>query len=189
MFLAGVACQIAPAAELSVSKTRFHYTVIDQSISDALLQFGRDLGFRIVVSDQVTGRVTSRISGTGIESFLETITLDYGLEWYYDGSAIYVTAKSEAKSVIVRLPVQELPVLRATLAKAGVTDSRNPFKILPGAVSVVVDGPPRFIGLVKQMAAAMPGPDAPGTLPVENALVTIYRGNQSQTINFGGGKT
>lgn len=181
--IAAQGSHIAAAAQLPKSTATFHYTVLTESVGAALQQFGHDLNLRINVSDAVDGRIESRLSADDAPQFLDTISSRYGLDWYYDGYAVFVSANAEAVSRTMPIPSVGFEFFHNALMKAGVLDTRYPVQPVPGGNEMRVSGPPRYVALVERTAHAMA---VLSSVVPDVAYTTVFRGSGSQTINFSG---
>ncbi len=178
----GVACaRDAQGAELKLGDRPYSYTVIDQDLRDVLRQFGGNMHLRIELSDAVKGRVRGRVTTASPRRFLDALAANYGLDWYYDGFKLYVTASSEDASKFITMPRDLSEAFRNALNSGGISDSRFPLRGLAGTDSVIVSGPPHFVDLVEQAAAALSPRKSAAASP---SSVIIYRGAAAQKTEF-----
>ena len=172
----------AQAADLKLGDSPYRYTIVDQDLRDVLQQFASNMRLRLDMSDGVKGRVRGGIPISAPRQFLDTLAAEYGLDWYYDGSKLYVTPNSEDVTKIIGLPHDLFEPLNKALASGQISDPRFPLRELAGTNSVIVSGPPHFVDLVEQTAAAL-RPKA-----LEDAgkpgYVVIYRGANAQRTEF-----
>lgn len=172
------------AAELKLDSAPYKYTVIDQDLRDVLQQFAGNMRLRLDLSDAVKGRVRGGVPITSPREFLDTLAAKYGLDWYYDGSKLYVTPNSEDVTKVISLASDLFEPLNKVLVSGEIADPRFPLRELAGTNSVIVSGPPHFVDLVEQAAAAL----APAKLPAQEAgkpdYVVIYRGTSAQKTEF-----
>ena len=145
----------ARAAPLPHSDQPVTYTVVDQDLRDVITEVAQQSGLRATVSDAVHGRVRGRLPPAPLEDFLNHLAATYGLDWYYDGSALFVTTAAEATSKLLSLGLVSLPQLQANLDALGVTDVRWPLRGSSDGRLVVVNGPPRYVQLVEQTLTAL----------------------------------
>src|SRR5580698_2560832 len=80
------------AAEPEWPPELYDYVVNDQDLRTVLEQFGLNTGLRIALSDAVQGRVRGRLPPAPPQQFLDHLTDMFGLDWYYDGAVIAVSA-------------------------------------------------------------------------------------------------
>ena len=171
---------VAAAAPLPQGAA-FRYTIINERVADAIQDFSRDVGLRVNVNDAVEGRITTRLTVTTVRQFLDTIASNNGVDWYYDGFTLYVTASSEALSRTLPIPAAGFAALQAALSKDGVSDGRFPLRVIPGSNEMHVSGPPRYVNLVVRTAYALTAPDENAS---EVTSTVVFRGTGSQKINF-----
>ncbi len=200
-----MACALASAptshaAELALGDAPYAYTVIDQDIRSALREFGANLGLRLTMTDAVQGRIRGHLPPLAPRAFLDRVVALYGLDWYYDGYAIAVSAQSEGVTKMLTTPGVLFPELKSGLEGMGVWDPRYAVRPQPGQDMVMVAGPPHFVQLTEQLAgqlvaqaAARTPPVAPAAVPALSAVpapratgVTVFRLTQEQRVTFGG---
>ena len=79
----------------------YKYLVIDQDIEGVFVEFGRNVGLTVDVSDRVKGRLRGQISTATAREFLDGLCESYGLVWYFDGTTLHVNSKSEIRIELV----------------------------------------------------------------------------------------
>lgn len=186
---------LARAAPLPLSEQPYGYTVLDQDLRDALRQFGANNGLRVVVSDAVQGRVRGRLGTLTPRGFLDRLAADFGFDWFYDGFTLCFTAVGESVNRMISTGTVTPTQLDEVLNSLGISDSRFTVRPLRGQNLVMVAGPPRFVEMVQQAAAALASragdvapavPPAPAAPPVAGApggrSVTVYRGREQQQV-------
>lgn len=155
----------------------YDYVVVDQDLRTVLEQFGINTGLRVVLSDAVQGRVRGRLPPAPPRRFLDHLTEMFGLDWYYDGAVIAISAKSEAQSAMIKLKKGGFQEFRRAFATAGFSDRRYQLQPGPEGDSVIASGPPRYLAVVKQLAANL-------SPPQESTQVTIIRGSTATHVEF-----
>ncbi len=118
------------AAEPAWPTTPYDYVVIDQDLRTVLEQFGLNTGLRIALSESVKGRVHGRTKPAPPQQFFDHLTEMFGLDWYYDGAVISVSAKSEAQTQLVNLGSTSFTELETALDASGFLDQR--YQLRPG---------------------------------------------------------
>jgi type III secretion protein C len=181
VFAAALAGLVGPAlsADLPLPPGSYNYLVIDQDVKGVLLEFGRNVGLPVDVGDQVKGRLRGQISTATALEFLEGLCKSYGLIWYFDGTTLHISAKSEVRTELVN--VGRLPPAEAAekLKALGVSDERFPVRTTEDTGIVSVSGPPPFLTLVRQTLTALASRIAP---PVredsgsDEIRVRVFRG-------------
>jgi hypothetical protein len=110
--------------------------------------------------------------------FLNHLTEMFGLDWYYDGVAIAVSAKSEAETETISLKDVSFSEFQRALESAGFIDHRYQLRAGPDKDSVIASGPPQYLVDVKQLAASLsPAAAAP-------TQVMIIRGSSTSRVEF-----
>jgi len=133
----------------------YKYVVIDQDIRDVLGEFGRNTNVPIKLSDQVKGRIRGPLEPGSAAAFLKTLCDGHGLVWYFDGAVLHVSAANEIQTAFIDLGPLRPQELTDKLAKLGYADIRYPIKATASADVVAVSGPPPYLALIQQTAAAM----------------------------------
>jgi type III secretion protein C len=166
------------AAEPEWPTESYAYIVVDQDLRTVLEQFGINTGLGVVLSDAVQGRVHGRLPSAPPHQFLNHLTEMFGLDWYYDGVAIAVSAKSEAETETISLKDVSFSEFQRALESAGFIDHRYQLRAGPDKDSVIASGPPQYLVDVKQLAASLsPAAAAP-------TQVMIIRGSSTSRVEF-----
>ena len=180
-------CAGALAAEPAWPSAPYTYVVVDQDLRTVLQEFGTNLGLRVAVSDAVQGRVRGRLPALPPRQFLDHLAQVYGLDWYYDGLVLSVSAASEATTRLLPLQGIALGELESGLRSADVLDPRFPIRPGPTPGLVQASGPPRYLDLVQRSLAAMvadrPPPASPAKAePAPLTKIVIYRGASASAV-------
>jgi type III secretion protein C len=133
----------------------YKYVVIDQDIREVLVEFGRNTNLPIKLSDQVKGRIRGPLEPGSAPGFLKAVCDGHGLVWYFDGAVLHINAASEIQTGFIDLGSLHPQELTDKLAKLGYADARFPIKATANADVVAVAGPPPYLALIQQTAAAM----------------------------------
>jgi type III secretion protein C len=172
------------AAEPAWPAESYDYVVVDQDLRTVLEQFGFNTGLRIVLSDAVQGRVRGRLPPAQPRQFFDHLTGMFGLDWYYDGAAIAVSAKSEAQTSLVTLKNADFAELQNALAAAGFLDLRYQLRSGPEKNAVIASGPPQYLAMVKQVAASLSPVEEAKPAAAAKHDVMIIRGTSVSRVEF-----
>ena len=185
----------AGAAVLKLPDAPYSYTVIDQDLAAALQEFGANLGIKVNVSPEVKGRIQGRIPEGKARAFLDRLTTNYNLEWYFDGSVLYVTSAKENRTQLLVLSPISFDTLKGALDALQISDSRFPVRPSPGQGVVMVSGPPRYVALIEQTLAGLVAeeqakPRSPafagkGAAPGKVTVLTVFRGASTTILRDG----
>jgi type III secretion protein C len=172
------------AAEPTWPAAPYEYIVVDEDLRAVLDQFGFNTGLRVVLSDSVQGRVRGRLPSALPRQFFDHLTEMFGLDWYYDGAAIAVSAKSEAQTHLITLKDVSFSQLQSAIESAGFLDRRYQLRPGPERSVAIASGPPRYLAVVKQVAETL----SPGQEPKQDISpkhnVMIIRGSSVSRIEF-----
>ena len=148
--------------------------VVRQDVRDLIEQVAEFYGFNAVLSRQVRGEVENARLPSDLDMFLDKIAEDRGLVFYFRGRELNGSARTESVSRVIGLGPSDPEELRAAIESAGVDADRFPVQYIEASNSVLVDGPPSFVGLVEVIAESLVRTErsAPS--------VTVIRGNQIQ---------
>lgn len=183
LYGAGAAQAVQPAWP----STPYRYVVVDQDLKVVLQEFGRNVGVRITLSDAVQGRVRGRFPELAPMAFLEHLTRAYGLDWYFDGSMLSISASSEAVTHLVPTHGLSFEQVQGDLDRSGMLDQRFGLRQGPGSGTVVASGPPRYVQLVEQSITVLTAAKAPDAIepvapPPTRRTLVIYRGSQQPSV-------
>lgn len=167
------------AAEPKWPDGTYNYIVVDQSVRDALTEFGRNIGVSVQMGEGIKGRMTAGVPEGGARDFLEWVCNRYGLVWYFDGSKLHITNETENRTEVVKLSESALSDLSKRLDSLKIVDPRFPVRISREERAASISGPPAYIDLVKQTIDTFSEPPAQ---PVANEPVTVrvFRGRQPE---------
>lgn len=155
----------------------YNYLVVNQSVRDALIEFGRNVGVSVQMSENIKGRLHGGVPQGSAREFLDWICNRYGLVWYFDGSAIHISNETENRTEVVKLDDDALSGLGERLDSLGIVDPRFPVTISHEERAASISGPPTYIALIKQTIATF---GRPAVQPVADrpAKVRVFRGRQ-----------
>lgn len=168
--------QPASAAEPRWPSGPYRYLAVDQPIPEALVEFGRNLGIQVRVSDAVKGRIGPGIPTGSAREFLEEISKRYGLVWHYDGLVLNVAAESEMTTELIPLDAHAGEDAAGRLERLRVTEERFPTRVLVDDDMLSVSGPPSYIALVKKVLGIAKPPPERGVVNVR-----VFRGRQAES--------
>ena len=145
-----------PAADAPwMEGTYYQAGITDQPVAvvDLLNDFSRAQGVPLLVSEDVTGLVSVQYPEMSPLEYLDRLTLDNGLIWYYDGAAIHVYTSDELQTVVMPLGDVDTTELVAALKRLGVYSERFPITAEPDYGLLYVVGPTRYIEVIRQISA------------------------------------
>jgi type II secretory pathway component GspD/PulD (secretin) len=174
----------ALGAELALPPGPYKYLVIDQDVKGVLVEFGRNVGLPVDVSDQVKGRLRGQISTATAREFLDGLCESYGLVWYFDGATLHINANTEVRTELVN--VGGLPPAEATekLKALGVSDLRFPVGTTADTGIVSVSGPPPFLSLARKTLTTLANRVPPREDSGSNEIrVRVFRGGATPAIS------
>jgi type III secretion protein C len=152
----------------------YKYWVVDQDIKGILVEFGRNVGVPVDVSDQVKGRLRGKVAAAAATAreFLDSLCDGNELVWYFDGASLHVNAKTEITTELVSLGRFSREEALKKLAGLGIDDARFPVRSTNNASVISVSGPPKLVSMVRQ-ALQQPAKEDTGR---DEVRVRVFRG-------------
>lgn len=174
----------AAAAEPRWPEGTYKYITVDQPVSEALVEFGRNTGIPVRVGKEVRGRLSAAMPVGTARDFLEWVCQRYGLVWHFDGSALYVATEAEIQTEIIKVDAHAATGAKDKLDRLGVTEARFPIRVSEEDDVISVSGPPSYVALVKKTLGVSErrnyATDASGNRIVP---VRVFRGKRAETPN------
>src|SRR5262245_34490432 len=168
----------APASSADVNWPRgpYNYIVLDQDVRDVLIEFGRNIGLPVKLSDQIRGRLRNLMPDGEAQDFLRRLCDSQGLVPYFDGYVLHINTVAEIRTEVLplggRMTVDEA---MERLRKLGLEDARYPLRSSSDGL-VSVSGPPPYLSLLRQtLGVGPPRPVMEKTI-VDAARVKVFRG-------------
>jgi type III secretion protein C len=167
----------AAAGEPRWPEGTYKYITVDQSVHDALVEFGRNIGVPVKIGTTVKGRLNAGMPVGSAREFLEWVSGRYGLVWHFDGSAINIATQAEVLTEVVKLDAGTTAEATDRLDRLGVRDSRFSLTISEVDDAVTISGPPSYIALVKKTLGV---PTAQPVGAKKLVAVRVFRGLQAE---------
>jgi hypothetical protein len=155
----------------------YKYLVIDQDLKGVLVEFGRNVGVPVDVSDQVRGRLRGQLRVAPAREFLEKLCESYGLVWYFDGTVLHISAKTEIRTELINIGRFPPGEVNEKLNALGIGDPRYPVKSTENIGVVAVSGPPAFVSLVRRTLTSLAPPPVREEPRGDEPTVRVFRGS------------
>ena len=167
----------AGAADVKWPQGPYNYIALDQDVRDALVEFGRNIGLPVKLSDQIKGRLHNVMPAGAAEDFLRRLCDGHGLVSYFDGYVLHINTVAEIKTEILPLGGR-MTVDEATerLRKLGIEDARYPLRSSSDGL-VSVSGPPQYLTLLRQTLGVRPPRPAKEEPMFDEPRVKVIRGS------------
>ncbi|MER8608951.1 type III secretion protein [Mesorhizobium sp. M1233] len=175
----GFGSQPAFAAEPRWPPGPYKYITIDQSVTDALVELGRNMRVPMRVSKLVKGRLSAGMPVGTAREFLEEICNRYGLIWHFDGIVMNVATEAEVQTEMIPLDANMAAGAEDRLSRLGVSDPRFPIKVSKQDDVISVSGPPSYIELVRRTLGVPATPSAKQETG-KAVSVRVFRGKQAE---------
>ena len=151
------ATSLLPAADMPWTQGTYFQKVVGEGpvqVSDLLRDFSRAQGVPVVISENVSGEISIQYPEMPAKDYLDSLTRDSGLIWYYDGAAIHVSTSDELQSEVIPVGSIDVPKLIATLKALGVYSERFPITGDPDLGLLYVVGPKPYHDIINKIAAS-----------------------------------
>ncbi|MEN3167121.1 hypothetical protein [Gluconobacter sp. OJB] len=153
------------------------YTVIHQTLLDVLTQFCEDVNLRVVVDPSIQGNVRSGFTAETPLAFLNALSAEYRLDWYYDGNILHVTPSSATTTQSFPLGGVSYAALMRVIDAKKMLEPHYAIHTDDHGRSVSIFGPPDLRDRVSQTIQSLSGPGA------GHRTVKIFRGSAVQEVS------
>ena len=160
------------AGALPGGDTEGGIVVVRQDVRYLIAQVARFYGFDTVLTRQVQGELANARLPSNFSAFLDRLSEDRDIVFYFRDRELNASARSENVSRVIGLGPSNPRELREAIEAAGVDADRFPLKFIETSNSVLVNGPPSFVGLVEVIAESLVRTDRTAQ------DVTVIRGNE-----------
>lgn len=172
--LAGFVALSTGDGRAALGGTEVHrYTILSQDLRAVFEEFGASLDLSVNIDPDIEGQVSNFRSELTVKEFLNRLTSEHGLVWYFDGTTLHITPASNNRSIFVDFRRVTPAMLTETLDTLAVADDRFAVRSTGSQGIGVVTGPPRYIELVEHaftllqtQGAGPQGQSAPPARPV-----------------------
>jgi type III secretion protein C len=144
----------------------YPYLIVDQSLSSALREFGRNLGIATEVSTEVRGRVRRYEHDGSSGEFLDYLVSAHGVDWIYDRGRLVITSSEDRVDRTWSASADAHQVTTTALKEAGIDDPRFPVGFDGGQGVLHLSAPPRYIALAAPVIERVLTPAATRTVNV-----------------------
>lgn len=146
-------CGVLPARAATVhwKTSAIDYSAEGKDIKDVLRDFASSQGVPADIASDVNGTFSGKFH-LAPQKFLETLASSFGFVWYYDGQMLEITAASDMKSSLLKLDSASTSALRDALRRLHIEDPRFPIVYDDVEGTVIVNGPPRYVQMVTDVA-------------------------------------
>ncbi|WP_273795106.1 secretin N-terminal domain-containing protein [Brucella intermedia] len=160
---------IANAAELPGADSPYQFITRNQEINAALKTLGKNLGFVVNIDPAVKGTIHGQPKAQKtVRQFLNELSEEFGLNWFFDGQTLFVTPNSSVSSDIIALERNNVTVVIDALKRLGIYEDKFTHKIDARSRVLLVAGPPPYVKLIKQAVGALE--------KAEPAKIAVLRG-------------
>lgn len=151
------------------------YYVVDQSVPSFFALLAQETGARLLVSDDVGGRVRDLYLQGELREVIERVARAQDLDWFVFGDVVHISARNEVKTRVIRLGDLPIATVRAALADAGLQIERFGLRKTAQGTAIALSGPPRFLAVAEAIIETIPASAPPELTPIK--MVRMRRGN------------
>ncbi|MBY5378370.1 type III secretion protein (plasmid) [Rhizobium leguminosarum] len=159
--------------------TPYNYVVLDQGVRIALIEFGRNLGLPVVVSDKIDGRIRGRIDAKTAGQFVDQVANANGLTWYFDGAVLHVSSDEEFTTRVIDVGRLQPDAVAKEMRAVGFADERFSLQSSPNGNSIRVSGPPAYVNIVGQLVESM---QPESSVNGDDPRVRVFRGGVATVL-------
>jgi len=134
----------------------YHFVADEMNLNDALKLFGRNHHIGVIVDADIENEKIRETAGT-VTSFeyLENLSADFGLNWYFDGSILRVFPVGDTETRIIPLKTRYAGEVMEALVELGVYQPRFPHMIGQDTQALRVTGPREYLDVVTRTVEAV----------------------------------
>lgn len=164
-------------------KRPYPYSIVRQDVAEALRNFGYNTGVNVSLAPEVQGAVQGHIKAKTARKFLDQITRSNGLDWYFDGTVIYVSPTSQEQTAVISLNGMPFDRVKNQIAREKLVDSQYRLSQQGAGDALVVSGPPSYVAVMKQAVDAITS-NRKSPVTGEPGSLIILRGNQTSSLKL-----
>lgn len=131
-----------------------NYVAEGKDIKDVLRDFAASQGMPAVIPPDLKGTVTAKFN-LPPQKLIEELAATFGFVWYFDGQVLDIEMPASMRTAVIKLDNATTTDLRMMLKSTGVADAQFPITYNDAAGTAIVNGPPRYVELVSQLAARL----------------------------------
>lgn len=171
-----VACGTSAATALPEWASKpYNYVLINQDLPGAMKEFGRNLGFPVVLDGQVRGQIRGQVKAQTAGQFLDELAQGNGVNWYFDGAILHISSSDEFKTQVIELGRLTGDAVLQEMKRMGLYDERFSITYSKNAAALRVSGPPSYIAVTREVISTIQPPPATDDDP----RVRVFRGRGS----------
>jgi len=174
---------VAPRTEAALARTQSYYVLL-QPVQTLLETVASEADLRLSLSNEVKGVVRKLQTSGKTSDVLDTISANMGLEWFTFNGIIYVSARKEATTRMVRLGDLTPEQAITAIGESGLPLSK--VETLPTSVDNVlaISGPPELLAIAEAVIESIPPHVAAPAKAKPARNVLIRRGNDEQLVTL-----
>lgn len=159
----------AMAATPSWPEVPFQYMAKKTPVVRALKDFTTTFGIKLYMDENIPGTLNGSYTTDNPTKFLDGVAASHGLTWYYYGGGLYVSRNSDAVTQTIHVGNSNMDVLRSSLQKLGILDSRFGWGEFAEHGTIVVSGPRSYVTLVSETL------DSLGRTPIAGQVIRVFK--------------
>jgi type III secretion protein C len=144
----------------------YPYLAVDQTLPDALREFGHNLDLSVDVSAGVKGRVRHHQNEGSAGDFLNYLASEHRLDWILDKGRLYISSEDEKTARSWPASATVFENARTALASAGLNDPRFAIGFDSGRGLINLFAPPRYVILASPVIDSVLTPKSARTVNI-----------------------
>lgn len=160
---------LAVAAPPSWPEVQFQYMANKTPVLKALRDFATTFGIKLHAEEGITGTLNGSYKTDTPTKFLDGIAASHGLTWYYYGGGLYVSKNSDSVTQTMRVGNSNMDVLRSSLQKLGILESRFGWGEFAEHGTIVVSGPRSYVSRIADTL------DRLGRTPTAGQMMRVFK--------------
>ena len=137
---------------LTNNKGKYSYYYHGESIKQALIMYAKHAPLQINFSQSLSAdilkkTVSGQFSSPDNTGLLNTLSKEYGFEWFIYSGTLYITSiKSTSKSIEVA--PEDMPMVKSNLKELGLYNQKFGYSELPAENRIIISGPEQYTNMM-----------------------------------------
>ena len=129
--------------------------VVDQDLRTLLTEFSKRIGANAIMSKGLKGPVKKAFLPTDRQEFLEEMSRNHGVEWYFEGTTLHLSSRDEMTSRLIGIKSLTVDRINSQIRKVDLDPTRYPLQAVPEANAAMITAPPSYIARVEVISESI----------------------------------
>ena len=144
------------AADLPSTSGPYAYYADRVPIRKVLQDFCAAIGATLKMDADVSATINGRLNAASGKEFLDRLTANHGLSWYYNGGTLHIAKLTAQQTKSFPVSAGSIGGLKQALKELGVLDDRFGWAELIDQGLVIVSGPPDYVQVIGKTITSLP---------------------------------